>query len=528
MRSKCSGSLPRRQSSVAVPVGEPGSVLERAQIPERVEMVLAAGAGAVLPLAFAPFDWFWIAPLSYAALFYLWRDARPGRAFGLGFVYGFASLLTGLYWIYISVHDFGLLPVPISLLMTLALPAVLALYIAAAGWIAARWFTTTGAWAWLGVLPALFVLCEWCRGWVATGFGWLSAGYSQTDSWLMGYAPVVGVYGMSWLVVLSSGALVAVIVGRMRQRLTALAALLIVFGSAFLLSTQRWTVPEEASLSVALVQGAVPQTLKYVPGQIPVMIERYRALTESTHGEQLVIWPEAAIPELYENVAKPLAAIAREIGARGSTLMLGILKEYPQTRSFQNAVITLTSPPNLYVKRHLVPFGEYYPVPEFMRGWLRLMNLPSTDAAPGMADPPPLALLGERIAVTICYEDLFGAEQRHYLPAATLFVNVSNDAWFGDSIAPHQHLQIARLRAAETGRYWLRATNTGISAVIDPRGNVVERLPQFEPGVLTAAVRGYTGLTPYARWGNWPVVLGALLVLALQLATTKLTMRPRT
>jgi apolipoprotein N-acyltransferase len=498
------------------------------QVSERLKILLAASAGAALPLAFAPFDAFWAAPLSYAVLFYLWRGAGPLRAFGLGFAHGFAGLLAGLYWIYISVHDFGLLPVPTSVLMTVALPAVLALYVGAVGAVAARWFTTRGLAGLLGVVPALWVLAEWCRGWVATGFGWLSAGYSQTDSWLMGYAPVLGVYGMSWLVALTAGGLVLIVTGRWRERAAGLAAVLLAFGSGYGLGLERWTAPEPESLSVALVQGAIPQTLKYVPGQIPAMIERYRTLSESTHGEALVIWPEAAIPDLYENVERPLAAIARAMTARGSTLMLGILKAYPETRSFQNALIALTSPPSLYVKRHLVPFGEYYPVPDFVRGWLKLMNLPSTDAAPGAADQPPLALLGQRIAVTICYEDLFGAEQLHYLPGATLFVNVSNDAWFGDSIAPHQHLQIARLRAAETGRYWLRATNTGISAVIDPRGRVVERLAQFEPGVLTAAVTGFTGLTPYARWGNWPVVLGALLVLGLQLATTKFTMRPRT
>jgi apolipoprotein N-acyltransferase len=182
----------------------------------------------------------------------------------------------------------------------------------------------------------------------------------------------------------------------------------------------------------------------------------------------------------------------------------------------------MTDPPSVYVKRHLVPFGEFYPVPDFVRAWLRLNNLPSTDMSSGVPEQPPLAAGGERIAVTICYEDLFGAEQLHSLPDATLLVNVANDAWFGDSIGPPQHLQIARVRAAEAGRYMLRATNTGVSAVVDPTGAVVDTLPSFEAGVLTATVRGHTGLTPYARWGNYPVVLGALLVLAGVLAWQRL------
>jgi apolipoprotein N-acyltransferase len=183
----------------------------------------------------------------------------------------------------------------------------------------------------------------------------------------------------------------------------------------------------------------------------------------------------------------------------------------------------------VYVKRHLVPFGEYFPVPSFIRSWMRLMSLPYTDALPGEPDQPLIAVAGEKAAITICYEDVFGAEQLRYLPEATLLVNVSNDAWFGDSIAPHQHLQIARVRAAETGRYMLRTTNTGMTAVIDARGRVTGTVPQFETAVLKSTVRGYTGATPYVRVGNWLVVGLALAALLAQLAaTTKLTMRPRT
>jgi apolipoprotein N-acyltransferase len=160
-----------------------------------------------------------------------------------------------------------------------------------------------------------------------------------------------------------------------------------------------------------------------------------------------------------------------------------------------------------------VPFGEFYPVPGFIRDWMKLMNLPTGDAIPGAADQPPFDVAGEKVAITICYEDVFGAEQLGSLPEATLLVNVSNDGWFGDSIAPHQHLQIARVRAAEAGRYMLRATNTGVTAVIDNRGGVVETLPQFHAGLLKQTVRGYTGATPYARVGNYLIVGLAFVVL---------------
>jgi len=479
----------------------------------RLDIALVLGAGAVLPLAFAPFDFFWLAPLSYAALLYAWGGASPRRAFGLGFLYGLASFLAGLHWIYVSVHDFGLLPVGTSVLLTVALPTALAVYVGAVGWVAARWFPTAGLKAWLGVFPALWVIAEWSRGWVLTGFGWLAAGYSQTDSWLMGFAPVIGVYGMSWLVVMLAGAAVALVVGRARQRAVAGAVLVAVLGIGWLHTTVRFTLPQGDPLTVALVQGAVPQTLKWAPEQLTTTLALYRRLTQASHGHDLIVWPEAAIPEFYENVAASLEAIARNAAAAGSALMLGILERHAATGTFQNVLVAMTDPPAVYVKRHLVPFGEYYPVPNFMRERLRLMNLPSTDAAPGDAAQPPLAIAGQRVAVTICYEDVFGAEQLHSLPEATLLVNVSNDAWFGNSVAPHQHLQIARVRAAEAGRYLLRSTNTGVSAVIDPAGGVVATLPLFEPGVLTATVQGYTELTPYARWGNTPVVLGMLLIL---------------
>jgi apolipoprotein N-acyltransferase len=199
-----------------------------------------------------------------------------------------------------------------------------------------------------------------------------------------------------------------------------------------------------------------------------------------------------------------------------------------QTGTPQNALYALGVPGAVYIKRHLVPYGEYFPVPGLVRDWLRSMNLPNIDTEPGARGQRPLAVAGERIAVTICYEDVFGAEQLESFPEATLLVNVSNDAWFGTSIALPQHLQIARLRAAEVQRFLLRSTNTGITAVIDPYGRVVASLPRFEPGLLQATVHGRSGVTPYARWGNFPIVALALLALLAQFATTKLTMRPGT
>ncbi|HLF09977.1 MAG TPA: apolipoprotein N-acyltransferase [Gammaproteobacteria bacterium] len=497
----------------------------------RTRWVLSAIAGAILPLAFAPFEQFWIAPLSYAVLFYAWRDATPGKAFWIGWLYGAASFGAGTYWTYIAIHDFGEAPIALAAAISSTLVLTLAIFVGAVGWTAARWFKTSGAAAWLGTLPALWVLSEWLRSWVLSGFGWLAAGYSQTDSWLMAYAPLVGIHGMSWVVLLSAGALITLWLGTRIGRGVAAAALLAVWGIGLAAANHHWTEPKDRLLAVALVQGAIQQDLKWRPEQLPGTLALYSELTQQSAGSALIIWPEAAIPELYERVTGYVKSLQEWSERNGSVVMLGILRRNTEgdTDTFQNILIALTDPMQIYVKRHLVPFGEYFPVPDFIRSWMRLMSLPYTDAVPGDDDQAPFDLLGERIALTICYEDVFGAEQLHYFPQATLLVNVSNDAWFGDSIAPHQHLQIARVRAAETGRYLLRSTNTGISAFIDPLGSVVATAPQFEPAILEHSVRGYTGSTPYVRVGNYPVIVAASIVLLLQLLPiTKLTIRPRT
>lgn len=494
----------------------------------KLKLLLMLAAGGLLPFSYAPFGLFWVAPISFAALMVAWRGATPGSAFRLGFAFGAASFLGGIHWVYVSIHDFGPAHAALAAFLTISLVAVLALFVAITGWLAARWFTIDGPRAWLGVFPALWVLTEWWRGWFLSGLGWLAAGYSQTDSWLMGYAALGGVHLMSWAVLVTAGALVTLSLGPTHMRGVAIVVMLSLWIGGYLAGGVRWTQPKGTLLTVALVQGAVPQELKWQPSQFVPTLDLYRDLTYQSEGSQLIVWPEAAIPALYGRVVDFLAEIERWAEQHGSTVLLGILRNSPESQSVQNALVALGDPPMFYVKRHLVPYGEYFPVPGFVRGWLKSMSLPYRDVVPGAPGQPPLDVAGEKIAVTICYEDVFGAEQLHYFPEATLLVNVSNDAWFGDTIAPHQHLQISRVRAAEVGRYVLRATNTGVSAIIDPYGRVVARSPQFEPHVLKGAVQGFTGATPYARWGNYAVIIGALLVLLLHLPVTKFTIRPWT
>ena len=482
----------------------------------RAHYLLAIVAGAALPLAFAPFELFFLAPLSYAALLYVWTDATPRRAVGLTFAWGCASFGFGTYWTFIAVRIIGGAPVAIGLFLMIGLTFVLAAFVASGAWVAAKWFRTRGAVAWLVTLPALFVLAEWLRGWLFTGFGWLAAGYSQTDSWLMGYAPLGGILAISLAMLVTAGALLTLVLGTTRERAAAAVVVVAVWLGGFAAREVEFTQPKAEALDVALAQGNIAQDTKYDPDQLPPMMALYAELTRQGAGADLIIWPEAAIPTYLEYIEPFAEAIRRAAAEKGSTVLLGVLQPAPHAKTiddFQNILVALTAERQVYVKRHLVPFGEFYPVPGFIREWMRLMNLPTGDATPGAADQPPLVVGSEKLAITICYEDVFGAEQLKYLAEATLLVNVSNDAWFGDSIAPHQHLQIARVRAAEAGRYLLRSTNTGITAVIDAHGRVVDELPQFQAGLLKATARSYTGATPYARVGNYLVVVLALVSL---------------
>jgi apolipoprotein N-acyltransferase len=481
--------------------------------------IAAAGAGLALPFAFAPWGYWPLALLAPAVLFLSWQGARPGRAAWRGFLFGLAAFLTGTWWTFVSVHEFGQAPAALAGFLTVALAMLMGGYYALLGWLANRWLPAGGAWRWLVGLPAAWTAIEWLRGWFLSGFPWLSLGYSQTDSVLGSLAPLGGVYGLGWICALGAGALAAVLVDRLAVRALAVAALFAIFAGAGLAGTRTWTEPAGEPIRAVMVQGAVGQDEKWLEAALAPTRQLYLELTRPHWGADLVIWPEAAIPALLHEEMDFLEALDEEARAAGSELLLGILERDFVGEQYHNVLVSLGGEPEIYRKRQLVPFGEFFPVPAFVRRWMRLMNLPYTDFAPGRADPPPLALAGTLVAPTICYEDAFGAQQRVFFPAAELLINVSNDAWFGDTRAPHQHLQIARMRAMETGRWMLRATNNGITAVIDPRGRVTQRSRQFVAEVIEAEVTPMRGLTPWLRFGDGPlaaVAIGLFLLAALR------------
>ena len=468
--------------------------------------------GALQSLAFAPFGLSPLAPVCLALLWWLWLGAGPGRAALAGFAFGAGLFLAGTYWLYISIHVFGQAPLALALALMLGLVAIMGAYCAALGWLVGRYAPEHGAGRSLCVLPAGWVLMEWLRGWLLSGFPWLALGYSQIDTPLAGFAPVLGIYGVSLATAITAGVLAALL-ARERVRWWAPLAIVACWGGGALLARVQWTKPSGAALSVAIVQGAISQDLKWQADNREHTLEVYRDLTRQAQGARLIVWPEAALPLLYHDAVPYLAEIYRDARAQGSDLVLGLLRYDFQNEQFRNGLVALGDDEQWYYKRRLVPFGEFFPVPKFVRAWMRLKSLAYVDFMAGARDQPPLAAAGQKLAATICYEDAYAVEQLGALGQATLLVNVSNDAWFGDSTAPHQHLQISRMRSLEAGRWLLRATNNGVSAIIDPRGGIVARSRQFVPEVLRGSVVPHTGLTPYARLRNWPLLALCLLLL---------------
>jgi apolipoprotein N-acyltransferase len=467
-------------------------------------------AGAATVLAFEPAGFFPVALLAFAVLVQQWMRAAPRRALAAGYAFGLGMFGAGVSWVYVSLHTFGGMPPLLAGLATLLFCAFLALFPAAAGWLQARIPAHPAIRATL-LVPAAWVLLEWLRSWILTGFPWLSAGYASVGWPLQGYAPLLGVFGISFLTLSLAGMLWLAF----RARLAFLVPLVAVLAAGQALRYVEWTSPYGEPVSVALLQGNIPQDLKFRPERYGRTLETYAALVEAG-GAKLTVLPETAIPRFYDGV-EPEYVARLEAAARrnGGDLLLGIpYRTAPG--EYYNSVLTLgSSPRQAYHKVHLVPFGEFVP---WGFGWvLRLVQIPLSDFSRGAADQPPLAVAGQRVAVNICYEDVFGDAMARWLPEATLLVNVSNVAWFGDSLAPAQHLQIAQLRAVETGRMHLAATNTGITAAIDRDGRVLARLPQFEQGRLEVKAQGYAGMTPYARYRDWPVVVASLLALAFAL-----------
>ena len=480
-------------------------------------LIIAFVLGSITVAGFAPFYFFPLPVAALAILFTLWQRAVTARAAALiGFAYGLGLFVSGVSWVYVSLHEFGAMPAPLAGLATFLFCAFIALLPATAGYASARFNAPASLKLGLA-MPALWTLSEWVRGWIFTGFPWLAAGYSQVPlSPLAGYAPVLGIYGVTLAVAVTAG-LLATLSQRAFPFILHPAAfiLLALWAVGFGLKQIAWTTPVGEPVTVSLLQGNIAQDLKWSAEGVRETLRTYQMLAAASPG-RLVILPETALPLFLDQVPPDyltgLAAIARR---NGGDVLVGV-PERGAGGEYYNSVISYGSAPSqAYRKSHLVPFGEFIPLRPVL-GWIvSVLAIPLQDFSRGSEDQQPLAVAGQRVAVNICYEDAFGEEIIRQLPQATLLVNVSNVAWFGRSIAPQQHLQISQARALETGRFMLRATNTGVTAVIDARGEVVAAAPEYTTAAVTHTVQGYGGATPYVRWGNFAMLALCLALLAI-------------
>ncbi len=467
--------------------------------------IVAFLLGALAVTGYAPFYFYPAAILALAGLFRLWQQAtNPRQVILLGYSFGLGLYGAGVSWIYISLHVFGGMPILMAALATTTLCAFLALFPATAGWISTHFGKSK-----LYAMPVAWVLMEWVLNWIFTGFPWMTIGNSQVPySPLAGFAPVFGVFGVSL-----AAAQVAALVATWSEgtfRRPVLTALLLFWVSGSLLGRIEWSLPVGAPVSVSLLQGNIPQDMKWQPEEVARTLTTYLDLAKK-HPAQLVVLPETALPMLRNQLSEDYRQAL--IKATGGDVLSGVVET--ENDHYYNSMVSLREAKSqAYRKDHLVPFGEFIPFKSAL-GWIYqdLLNIPLTDLASGGVHQRPLILAGQKIGINICYEDVFGEEIIRQLPEATLLINASNDAWFGTSLAAHQHLQMSQTRALETGRMMLRATNTGATAIINPHGDVVREAQHFTTTALTGMAQGYTGTTPYVRWGNWPVI--SLLFLTL-------------
>ena len=499
--------MPRPTSVLLLPADRP-----------RLSRLIFFLLGCVTTLAFAPFGLSLLVPVVLVPLLYVTFTVSPRDAGWHGFWFGFGLFLTGTYWIYISVVVFGQAPVWIALFLMIALVLIMSVYFWIVAWLIAR-LSHGEPWLLLVVAPAAWVIVEWARGWLFTGFPWMALGYSQVDSAMAGWAPVLGVYGVSALMVLTAAAILVAIMTRGRQQVVAIALVLLPTIIGAMLKPVDWTEPDGEPLVATIIQGGVSQDRKWLPEQFQPTLNYYRGETLGAAGSDIVLWPEVAVPAVTDRVEGYIQAIEGDARGSGQLVLFGILERVTERGatepSVYNSIVAVGGTERMvYRKRHLVPFGEYFPVPDTVREWMRMLSLPHSDLSDGAAVQPLITTPGGvRLAAAICYEDAYAAEQLYALPDAGILINVSNDAWFGDSIAPHQHLQIARMRSLEAGRFTVRATNTGISAFIGPKGKVEQSGEQFAPVTMTRNVQAMKGSTPYVAAGNWPVLVFGWVVL---------------
>ena len=483
--------------------------------------LLALLAGALFPLGFSPFDFWPVLLLATGVGFYLSRTLPVKSATFRGFLFGLGIFGSGTSWVYVSIHQFGSAPIPLAASLTALFVACLALLlIAPLFFLYAKLrdrFEVQSAFQQALLFSGLWVLFEWSRSWLLTGFPWLLQGYSLIDSPFQSWAPVVGVYGLSLLLVLTASLTVAAIISDKRSRIASIAGLVsvsLIALAAIPLDNINWTSPVK-DISFSAVQGDIPQAQKWEPGYVQTTVDKYYQLSETEWQQDLIIWPENALPVFQSRASSVLSHLDQQAKNSNTALILGLpIDDYSsEIPRYYNGIVALGKGDGQYYKQKLVPFGEYVPLESALRGLISFFDLPMSSFSQGDSTQTLLQVGDTRITTYICYEVVYPDFAAYLAKDSGLLITVSNDTWFGQSIGPQQHFQMARMRSLETGRYMIRATNDGITALINDKGEELDRIERFQPGVLRGSAVVMSGETPFMHYGSWPVLLLSLFLL---------------
>jgi apolipoprotein N-acyltransferase len=480
--------------------------------------LFAALAGSLTAyLGFAPIGWWWFPYIGFAVLAGLIaRSPTVKRGALIGFIFGLAYFLAGVSWVRVSMNEFGGMPLPLAWFSAFLFCAFLALYPMLAGAFTA-WSKPKNPWFFAFVFASAWTFTEYLRAHLFTGFEWLSVGTSQVGPFAQTIiTQSFGSFGASWLVLLLAGFL-----GFSSARAAELPKLAgwqhgaklaaqVTFATFFVgwLGFTKFPFAEVVgkTVKVSLLQGNVAQSMKWEPEKFVQTLQLYEKLVTQAKGE-LIILPETALPAPLSRIPPEYIERLRGIAnSKNANLIIGVPVQ--ENGKFYNAAISLgVEDTQQYRKVHLVPFGEYMPLRGLLAWFYANLTIPMSDFSNGDALQPNIKVNGQSLGISICYEDAFARDVHRTLPDATLLVNISNDAWFGQSAAAEQHLQLSQMRAIEFARPMLRANNTGITAVIDEKGRVIQRLEPFKEGILETTVQGRKGSTPYAAWGDLPILL---------------------
>ncbi|MCK5727644.1 MAG: apolipoprotein N-acyltransferase [Methylococcales bacterium] len=476
-------------------------------------------AGILLTLSFAPFNYAYLTLISLVFLFLSWHYSEtPKQAAFRGFLYGLGLFGFGVTWVFVSIYFYGGANIYVALFMALVFATFWALFPALTAYISVKIAFLTDKRLLFGIIPFVWIFIEYYRGfWFLNGFPWFQVAYSQLDSAYAGFVPIIGVYGTGFLILMTVS-IISYMLMRQRYLITNTVIIFILLTTGYGLKYIEWTYPIGLPIKITLIQGNISQDQKWLPENFTKTLFSYQQMTANNWSSDVIIWPETAIPAYLHTVEAPfLIPLAEKARANNTDLIVSLAAKSEDGLETYNTVLTLGTQRGMYKKNHLLPFGEYLPLQPFS-GWvLKTIGVTLGNFTAGGENQPLLTAGRYPFATSICYEDAFASEVLPTLPEASYLVNVTNDAWFGNSFEPYQHMQIARMRALESGRYLARSTNTGLTGFVAPNGKIIKQAPLFEPHTLTHKVTPMGGLTPYARMGD-EIILAALFLLMLVLS----------